>query len=161
MQSLTPSQTSKLNLKLLENLAQEDFRCPAIQETEPEFTSVVLRPWLYSWVSSVRHSGLYVRGDGGASITPLVWRSISIRPDLAVVEGQNRHLAIEVKILTESDPGGALTKAVGQATLYQQFGYAFSHALVFDLRKVNIAKTRLSMSDHVRLSASTSLLYYS
>lgn len=103
-------------------------------ETEPKFTANVLLPWLRLKVESVNKAGLYVRGDGGPVIKPVVWEGVPFLPDLSIVMGDDKYVAFEVKLLRDQDPGGSLSKAVGQTLLYSKLGYSYSFGLVFDCR---------------------------
>jgi hypothetical protein len=101
---------------------------------ETSFTGDVLLPWLQRKVSGLLKPDLYVRGDGGPPVQPLVWEGITFYPDLAVVSAYEKYLAFEVKILRDGDPGGALTKAIGQTSLYERLGYSATFGLIFDQR---------------------------
>jgi hypothetical protein len=101
---------------------------------ETSFTAEVLLPWLQKKVSTLLKPELYVRGDGGPPVQPLIWEGITFFPDLAVVSANEKYLAYEVKILRDGDPGGALTKAIGQTALYARLGYRASFGLIFDQR---------------------------
>lgn len=99
------------------------------------FTGNYLYPKLKLHVESLFKPGLYVRGDGGPVVQPLVWENISFYPDLAIVTATNKYIAFEVKILREIDPGGFLTKAIGQTVLYSHLSYDYSFGLIFDSRE--------------------------
>jgi hypothetical protein len=101
---------------------------------ETAFTGEILLPWLQQKVSTLLKPELYVRGDGGPPVQPLVWEGITFFPDLAVVSTFEKYLAFEVKILRDGDPGGALTKAIGQTSLYERLGYSATFGLIFDQR---------------------------
>jgi len=101
---------------------------------ETSFTSSYLLPWLTKKVSSLNRTGLYVRGDGGPSVRPLIWENFSFYPDLAIVEGEKTYIAFEVKILGGADAGGGLTKGIGQTALYSNLGYSKSFGLFFEQR---------------------------
>jgi hypothetical protein len=101
---------------------------------ETAFTGELLLPWLQKKVSSLLKPELYVRGDGGPPVQPLIWEGITFYPDLTVVSAHEKYLAYEVKILRDGDPGGALTKAIGQTALYAELGFRASFGLIFDQR---------------------------
>ena len=101
---------------------------------ETAFTGQILLPWLQHRVSSLLKPDLYVRGDGGPPVLPLIWEGITFFPDLTVVSAHEKYISYEVKILRDGDPGGALTKAIGQTALYARLGYRASFGLIFDQR---------------------------
>lgn len=113
------------------------FRSPSLSETEPEFTSRVLRPGVENWVANVlKKRDLVVRGDGSANVPrPLVLGDLAFRPDIEIVQTGQRCLAVEVKFLREGqDPTGSLAKALGQCVIYREMGFYSSHAVLMDLR---------------------------
>ena len=132
---LSEQQISSLYEMLLEEVTSMQIESPHVNEQETSFTSRVLYPWLRDWVAALRKPGLYVRGDGGPSISPVVWHGITFRPDLGIYSGQNKYVAVEIKLLTNADPGGSLTKAVGQTLMYEELGFAKSLGLIFDLSR--------------------------
>jgi len=107
---------------------------------EKKFTSEVLLPQLQEFVNSLKKPELYVRGDGGPSVIPLVWNGISFFPDMSIVSSHEKYVAFEVKVLRDSDPGGSLSKAIGQTFLYRKLGYVSSFGIIFDLRVFNTSK---------------------
>jgi hypothetical protein len=91
-----------------------------------------------------------VRGDGGQKTHPARLGGFFFYPDLAVVEFERRHLALEVKVLRgSSEQNEALAKALGQTFIYGQCGYATSGA-VFILAEPSKGLT----SDLAQLAAS-------
>jgi hypothetical protein len=132
---LNESQISGLYEIFLKEISEKHFSSPLANEPETAFTARVLFPWLRDWVAALRKPGLYVRGDGGPTIAPVVWHGISFRPDLGIYSGDKKYLSIEVKLLTNIDPGGSLTKAVGQTLMYEELGFARSVGLVFELSR--------------------------
>lgn len=107
----------------------------SLNSGETSFTGEILLPWLQKKVSALLKPELYVRGDGGPPVQPLIWEGITFYPDLAVVTAHEKYLAFEVKILRDGDPGGALTKAIGQTSLYARLGYRATFGLIFDQRR--------------------------
>jgi hypothetical protein len=144
--SLTEAGTARLNDFLVETLHTTSFPLPLPGEQEPSFTSRVVRPLVESFVVSMRWPTLVVRGDGGEAAPLLQVMGLSFRPDVSVLEFGKRHIAIEVKFLRpDQDPSGAFAKATGQANIYAQAGYRFSHVLAFDFRTIgsrDLAKMR-------------------
>jgi hypothetical protein len=122
-------------VRIAENWVKEiEVEATALSLGETAFTGEILLPWLQKKVSTLLKPELYVRGDGGPPIQPLNWEGITFYPDLAVVSVYEKYLAFEVKILRDSDPGGALTKAIGQTSLYSRLGYTSTFGLIFDQR---------------------------
>ncbi len=133
---------------------------PNALERETEFTGRVLLPWLQQWVRDLKHPGLYVRGDGGPSVSPVVWNNIQMFPDLAIVEGTSKYIALEVKLISEIDSGGSFTKAVGQTVLYGQMGYERSLGIIFDLRSAAVSPHLARMAQQLDISPSSSIHYF-
>ena len=115
----------------------KELEFPAVNSVweEKKFTAEVLLPWLREKVRQLAKPGLYVRGDGGPGVHPVVWNNISFFPDLTVVSDEEKLVAFEVKLIREVDPGSSLSKAVGQSILYSSFGYKVSIAIVVDCRE--------------------------
>jgi hypothetical protein len=55
-------------------------------------------------------------------------------PDAQASLGSQKILAIEVKILRDSDPSGSLSKAIGQTLMYRALGFEMALGLIFDNR---------------------------
>lgn len=131
-----------LNDRQLQNLVriaegwvkEIEVEASSLNDGETVFTGSVLLPWLQKKVSTLLKPELYVRGDGGPPVQPLIWEGMTFYPDLAVVSAYEKYLAFEVKILRDGDPGGALTKAIGQTSLYERLGYSATFGLIFDQR---------------------------
>lgn len=144
---LQESQVENLFKKLLDELFSVRFPAPEIEELEESFTARVLLPWLSNWVKSLQTPGLYVRGDGGASINPVRFHGANLYPDLSISAFEAYYVAIEVKYLRNEDAGGSLTKAVGQTFLYRHGGFAASFALIFDLRSREMKASSMQVTD--------------
>jgi hypothetical protein len=131
---LNPRQIENL-VRLADGWVREiEVEASSLALGETVFTGEVLLPWLQNRVSSLLKPQLYVRGDGGPTVQPLIWEGMTFYPDLTVVSTHDKYLAFEVKILRDGDPGGALTKAIGQASIYARLGFSASFGLVFDQR---------------------------
>lgn len=139
-------------------LARFDSPCDA--EREPVFTGRVLLPWLTFWVKGLNHPGLYVRGDGGPSVPPITWEGITIFPDLVIVDGPSKYVAIEVKVISDVDPGGSLTKAVGQSVLYARLGYENSVGMIFDIRGSSKRIDQVRAVEELEFSSHTSVFIF-
>ena len=131
---LDEKQLANLNRFCATWIRELEVPAAELQDGETAFTSSFLLPWLTNKVSTLNKAGLYVRGDGGPSIRPLIWEKISFFPDLAIVEGESTYIAFEVKVLTNNDSGGALNKGIGQTAMYANLGYASSFGLMFENR---------------------------
>jgi len=136
-----------------------EVEASALQDGEIVFTGKVLLPWLQKKVSTLLKPELYVRGDGGPPVQPLIWEGITFYPDLAVVTAYEKYLAFEVKILRDGDPGGALTRAIGQTSLYERLGYMATFGLIFDQRN-SVAKNELVTWKSEILQQESSQVHY-
>lgn len=157
---LTDSQQRKLFEKLTESIKLERFEPPRDSEREPDFTGRVLLPWLTIWVKGLNHPGLYVRGDGGPSVPPITWQGITIFPDLVIVDGPSKYVALEVKVISDVDPGGSLTKAVGQSVLYAKLGYENSIGMIFDIRRSSKPINQVRVVEELEVSTNTSVFIF-
>ena len=158
---LDSKQIAKLNEYCQKWIAELVVTNSDLQSGETNFTSNVLMPWLGEKVLSLQHPGLYVRGDGGPSVRPLLWSGISFFPDMAIVEGETTHIAFEIKILGNNDPSGSLTKAIGQTALYSNLGYANSYGLIFEQRFVFKDDHQLLKTNEVISGENFHISYYS
>lgn len=95
-------------------------------DDEVRLTSLKLLPALKVFVDRLGHRSLHVRGDGAQKANPALLGGLFFYPDLAVVEFERKHLALEVKVLRAADQNEALAKALGQTLIYGQCGYATS-----------------------------------
>jgi hypothetical protein len=132
----------------------------ALRAGETAFTGDVLLPWLQRKVSSLIKPELYVRGDGGPQVQPLIWEGVTFYPDLAVDSAFEKYLAIEVMILRDGDPGGALTKAIGQTSLYARLGYSATFGLIFDQRSSVARNDILTWKSEILEQDSSHVHYY-
>lgn len=131
---LSSEQLSKL-LEYVDAWVKElNFPVVGLAWEEKKFTADYLLPWLRGKVAELAKPGLYVRGDGGPTVHPVVWSNIAFYPDLAIVSDEEKLVAFEVKLIREVDPGSSLSKAIGQSILYSSFGYKVSRAIVVDCR---------------------------
>ena len=132
---LSDEQFSKL-LEYVDGWVKElNFPVISPASEEKKFTAEYLLPWLREKVEQLAKPGLYVRGDGGPSVHPVVWSDIAFYPDLTIVFGEEKLIAFEVKLIRQVDPGSSLSKAIGQSILYSSFGYKVSRAIVVDCRE--------------------------
>ena len=142
-------------------ISNAEFNTPDVGEYEEKYTARVLYPWLKSLVSSLNTSGLYVRGDGGPSAEPLYWNKIFLYPDLTVTAFGEKYLCFEIKFLRDEDPGGSLTKAVGQTFMYHEAGFHSSIGLIFDLRNKSIFFQQVIKREKTTLNDTVVFYYFS
>lgn len=155
---LDSPQLAKFNHLFLENAQSWEIHGLKVDERESEFTGREVIPRVNKWCKELRLPALYVKGDGVTHPDPLYAYGISFFPDVTIKGFQNKYLALEVKILTGSDPGGSLCKAIGQAQMYHLLGFSYSHAIVIDLR--NHVKS-VRFKEKAPLGNNTSLLIFS
>lgn len=105
-------------------------------KAERIFTCEQLLPWLQGKVQELRKPELYVRGDGGPAVQSLYWQGFGFYPDLSLVMNLQKLVAFEVKFIRDGNSSNPLTKAIGQAFMYSNLGFVSSHALVFDIRRL-------------------------
>ena len=127
---------------------------------EVPFTARVLFPALKSHVSTMLKPELYVRGDGGSEVPVVLFEGISLYPDLAIVSLMEKYIAFEVKVLRDQDPGGALTKAVGQTLIYGTNGYQHSFGLIFDARGKKLGSEICSWNHQPIRTENSSVHYF-
>lgn len=111
------------------------FEADAIGGGETQFTGEQIYPRLKKFVDSLNHRSLTLRADKNRPPASLSLHGLMFLPDVEITEFAEKHLAIEVKFLRDTDPSGSLAKAIGQGLLYKSLGFAYSHVLVVDCRK--------------------------
>lgn len=158
---LSDSQIDKLALFVDDWLEELQPPLTSALETEPKFTANELLPWLRTNVEGLNKSGLYVRGDGGPVIKPVVWEGVPFLPDLSIVMGDHRYISFEVKLLRDQDPGGSLSKALGQTLLYSKLGYSYSFGLIFDCRSDANRKQQFSIKDRFEITPRAKVCIFS
>jgi hypothetical protein len=157
---LNPRQLQNL-VRLAESWITEiEVEASALTLGETAFTGEILLPWLQKKVATLLKPELYVRGDGGPPVQPLIWEGITFYPDLTVVSAHEKYLAYEVKILRDGDPGGALTKAIGQTALYARLGFSASFGLIFDQRTSVSRNSIISWKSEILEQDSSHVHYY-
>ena len=147
MKSLTSSQIEILFGKALEAISAKVLPVPTEGEKETTFTQRVILPFVTEWVKTLNVVGLHVRGDGGLNPLRIVWDGISLFPDVTVMQFHDRLISYEVKFLKPEDPGGSLTKAIGQTLMYEKAGFASSIGIIIDCRKFQVSDT-IQLSQH-------------
>jgi len=118
---------------------------------EPELTGTVLIPQMLAFVQRLGHKSLIVTGDRFSSPTALWHAQMSFVPDMEVLDYGTRLLAIEVKVIRDTDPSGAFTKSLGQAVIYRSLGFFCSHVIVLDCRRHAAQSWRSSSTAKINL----------
>jgi hypothetical protein len=158
--SLSESKVELLYIKALEAISNSVFSAPLDSEKEPAFTNRVVLPFVSAWVKSLNENGLHVRGDGGLNPLRLVWDEVSFYPDITIMNFQDRLVSYEVKFLRMEDPGGSLTKAIGQTMIYEKAGFASSIGVIIDCRKLQNSHSKVRYSETIHLSERATALIF-
>lgn len=124
---------------------------------EPEITGTVLIPQMLKFVNGLGHKSLVVTGDRFSSPTALWHAQMSFVPDMEVLNYGARLLAIEVKVIRDTDPSGAFTKSLGQAVIYRSLGFFCSHVIVLDCRRHATRSWTSSTALKIKLPEGTGL----
>jgi hypothetical protein len=157
---LSEEKREKLFSKLFAELPSVSFQPPDPAENEESFTSRVVSPWLKNWVNKLQEPELYVRADGGPETLPLYWSNISLYPDLTISTNQHKYVAFEVKFLRTEDPGGSMTKCIGQTYFYHVLDYDSSFGLVFDLRSRPNLMEALKFRELIQITNRTQVIVF-
>ena len=152
MTELSSSKVETLFRKTLEVLETSTFAPPLETEKELAYTQRVVLPFISQWIATLNENGLHVRGDGGLNPLRLVWDEISLFPDVTVMNFQERLISFEVKFLRNEDPGGSLTKGIGQTFMYEKAGFKASVGIIIDCRKIIRSHNALKYSERMQLS---------
>lgn len=132
--TLTPKQLDALSRRVTECLLRIPWRRPLAGESEPKFTGSVILPAVEGMLQSLRTPGLVLRGDGGNSPRPVSYFGVEFYPDLEIGFFDQRTLAVEVKFVRDVDPSGSISKALGQALIYQAGGFPVVHTVLIECR---------------------------
>ena len=106
-------------------------------QQERSLTKNQIGPALKVFVTSLRIPQIVVRHDGDTAVRPLLRHGLTFLPDAQASLGSQKVLAVEVKILRDSDPSGSLSKAIGQTLMYRAMGFEMAIGLIFDNRSKN------------------------
>jgi len=158
--NLTEDQLSTLSNFLSEILESLFLDNVELTVSENEFTASHLFPWVKEKINTLKKQGLYVRGEGGPAVQPLIWQGVSFLPDISVDFFSTKAIAFEIKIIRNSDPTGSFSKAIGQTLIYSIAGYYQSFALVFDFRNPAKSKSTVKFSNSLELTDRCKLFYY-
>lgn len=99
---------------------------------EVSITAGWVRPLIEAAVSSLGHLGLTVAGDGGLKVKPLPVFGLLFSPDVTVFYYEQPLFALEVKLARRGSGQGAVTRALGQATIYQVAGFPMAAILILN-----------------------------
>ena len=160
MSTLSAPQIRTLYYKTHELLIEKVLIPPLSSEKETSYTQRVILPLISEWVKSLNEAGLHVRGDGGLNPLPIVWDGIALYPDVTIMNFLERLMSFEVKFLRIEDPGGSLTKAIGQTLMYEKAGFATSIGIIVDCRKLQDSHTGLRVSESFQLSENSVALIF-
>jgi hypothetical protein len=128
--------------------------------SENEFTSTHLLPKIQDTVKKLNKQGLYVRGNGGPVVQPVLWQGVYFVPDITIDFISSKTIAFVVKIIRDLDTTGAFAKSIGQTLIYSLAGYKYSFTLIFDLREVADKNALIEYSSHFSLNPNSQLLIY-
>ena len=160
MTKLPEQQLEKLIQKTSTFLNETSLLPPLQTEKEPAYTKRVVLPAVSHWVTSLNAGALHVRGDGGANPLRVVWDDIVLYPDVTIMNFHERLISFEVKFIRNDDPGGSLTKALGQTLMYEKAGFAASYGIIIDCRKLMPDHMSVSISDNIHVSENATAFIY-
>ena len=110
------------------------FEVDQIPNGETEFTRNILFPSLSKWHKDLNMPTFILSSNGHLAPKPLSVWGMQFFPDITIEEFQNKLLAVEIKLLRDSESTGSLAKAIGQSFIYHTLGYYSSISLIMDLR---------------------------
>jgi hypothetical protein len=129
--------SSSASLKLFDLINRElrsaGLPTPLTSEGEETYTDRHVLPIVQTVVQRTRVEHLLVGGHHTGINRPVRYLGSNFHPDVLVLHAGERLLAYEVKFLAGGDRSGALSKAVGQASIYGLHGYSASAALLLDV----------------------------
>lgn len=124
----------KFFAKLIAHFQSIEIEYEAQGQLERSLTKSQVGPALQAFVDSLIVPQLIVRYDGHKSVRPLLRHGMTFLPDAQVTLGNQKIVAVEVKILRDGDPSGSLSKAIGQTYLYRALGFEMAIGLIIDAR---------------------------
>jgi hypothetical protein len=131
---LTESEVQKFFFKVVSFFENQEIEAIAQGQQERSLTKNQIGPALKEFVLQIGIPQIVVRYDGHNPVRPLLRHGMTFLPDAQASLGAQKILAIEVKILRDSDPSGSLSKAIGQTFMYRALGFEMSLGLIFDYR---------------------------
>jgi hypothetical protein len=135
LHQLSQSKLDKLSAITVEHLRSVDWVMPVVGQQERTVTNHSVGPSIERLMEGLREPHLVIRYDGKLNPRSILRHGMNFLPDVEVYMFTQKCLAIEVKILRDSDASGSLTKAVGQTFLYKALGFEIAIGLIFDIRK--------------------------
>jgi hypothetical protein len=132
---LSQPKLDKLSAITVEYLRNVDWVLPVVGQQERTVTNHSVGPAIENLTEGLREPHLVIRYDGKLNPRSILRHGMNFLPDVEVYMFTQKCLAIEVKILRDSDASGSLTKAVGQTFLYKALGFEIAIGLIFDIRK--------------------------
>jgi hypothetical protein len=131
---LTESEIQKFFEKVVSFFEGKEIEAMAQGQQERSLTKNQIGPALKEFVTKIAIPQIVVRYDGHNPVRPLLRHGMTFLPDAQASLGSQKILAIEVKILRDSDPSGSLSKAIGQTLMYRALGFEMALCLIFDNR---------------------------
>ena len=135
MHHLSDSKIGNLNRISIEYLQNVNWDIPTVGQQERSVTNHSVGPAMEKLMERLREPQLVIRYDGKLSPRSILRHGMNFLPDVEIYMYTQKCIAIEVKILRDSDASGSLSKAVGQTFLYRALGFEIALGLVFDIRK--------------------------
>jgi hypothetical protein len=132
--ALTELEVQRFFEKVSAHFQNQEIEALAQGQQERSLTKNQIGPALKEFVTKLGISQIVVRYDGDNPVRPLLRHGMTFLPDAQASLGSQKILAIEVKILRDSDPSGSLSKAIGQTLMYRALGFEMALGLIFDNR---------------------------
>ncbi len=151
MQPLQESELQKFFTKVVSFFEVQEFEALAQGQQERSLTKNQVGPALVKFVAQLAIPQISVRHDGDNPVRPLLRHGMIFLPDAQASLREQKIIAVEVKILRDSDPSGSLSKAIGQTLMYRALGFEMSLGLIFDYRTKKYVglENPLSMLDQI------------
>jgi hypothetical protein len=130
--SLSEARSRRLFDLVLSWLQVGSLATPTATEGETAYTGRCIQPLIAENLASIGFRGLYLSGDGVASVGTVYFMGMHYYPDAAIALFSQRLIAIEVKLLRRGNRQGAVATAIGQAQIYRVGGYEHSAVLLID-----------------------------
>ncbi len=135
MPHLSNSKLDNLNRITIEYLQNIEWEMPAHGQQERTVTNHSVGPAMEKLLESLREPQMVIRYDGALNPRSILRHGMNFLPDVEIYMYTQKCIAIEVKILRDSDASGSLTKAVGQTFLYKALGFEIALGIIFDIRR--------------------------
>lgn len=161
MNYISDIQLVRLEQLVISDIESATFPRPIDEEKEEEFTKRVFLPHLQSSVEAIGAKFLFLRSDGGVSPLATYWQGMAFYPDATITAFSDKLIAFEIKFLRAGDPGGSLSKAIGQSILYKMGGFERSYSLIFDLRGRFVPMDRFVLKESQSIRENVELRLFS